>query len=257
MQNAAAVPQPALQDESRQSNNLLATILLHLLPGAIATVVYIVTAPIATSLGYPTIAAIYVPMVLTVIVLEMGFLLYRGRQLNGKFTLKGVVTYREPVPVWQYIVIPLGILVWGILSGAIVGLVDNLVQTSIFGGLPDWYLLRNLQQLPQQYPRATLTTIFVFALVLNGLTGPIVEELYFRGYLLPRLASLGHWAPLVNVLLFSLYHFWTPWQFLSRVVFLLPMVYIVRWKRNIYLGMIAHCAANLLGTTFLFLALLQ
>lgn len=256
MQNVTVAPKAALDAESGQSNNILVTILLHLLPGVIATVVYFVTAPIATSWGYPTIAAIYVPMILTVIVLELGFLLYQGRRQNGALSLDSV-SYREPVPVWQHIVLPLGILVWGILSGALVGLVDNLLQSSVFGGLPDWFLLRNIPQLPQLYPRSTLMTLFVFALILNGVVGPIVEELYFRGYLLPRLAHLGRLAPLVNVLLFSLYHFWTPWQFFSRVVFLLPLVYLVWWKRNIYLGMIAHCAANLLGTTFLFLGLLQ
>jgi hypothetical protein len=66
----------------------------------------------------------------------------------------------------------------------------------------------------------------------------------------------GSWAPLVNVVLFSLYHFWTPWNFLSRVVLLAPMVYLVRWKRNIYIGMIAHCLLNLIGTTVLFAQLL-
>ena len=66
----------------------------------------------------------------------------------------------------------------------------------------------------------------------------------------------GRWAPLVNVGLFSLYHFWTPWNFLSRVLLLAPMVYLVWWKRNIYIGMIAHCLLNLIGTTVLFAQLL-
>jgi uncharacterized protein len=49
------------------------------------------------------------------------------------------------------------------------------------------------------------------------------EELYFRGYLLPRLYRFGIWAPLINISLFSLYHYWTPWGVLSRIVMLLPM----------------------------------
>jgi hypothetical protein len=39
-----------------------------------------------------------------------------------------------------------------------------------------------------------------------------VEEYYFRGYLLPRLSRFGSLAPVINVALFSLYHFFTPWQ---------------------------------------------
>ena len=35
--------------------------------------------------------------------------------------------------------------------------------------------------------------------LLNGFFGPFVEELYFRGYLLPRIPSSKRWAPLINV----------------------------------------------------------
>ena len=118
----------------------------------------------------------------------------------------------------SHIAFPLLILVWGIL---VTGLVSPIV-----------YLL------------------------LNELAGPIVEELYFRGHLLPRISRLGRWAPLLNVLLFSLYHFWTSLMFFSRVVLLVPMVHGVWWKRNIYLGMIAHCLLNLIGTLVLFAQLL-
>ena len=55
------------------------------------------------------------------------------------------------------------------------------------------------------------------------------------------------WAPLVNVSLFSLYHFWSPWQVMARIVGLGPTVYAVRWKRNVYLGMVVHCALNTLS----------
>ena len=74
--------------------------------------------------------------------------------------------------------------------------------------------------------------------------GPVVEELYFRGFLLPRMEQLGRWAPLVNASLFSIYHFWSPWQLMARILGIGPMVYAVRWKRNVYLGMAVHCSLN-------------
>jgi len=152
---------------------------------------------------------------------------------------------------------PVLIVVWGVLVTALVSPLDNLLLTTAFAWLPDWYALRDVLALPAAYPRGVLLVIAGCAVVLNGLVGPIFEELYFRGHLLPRMAALGRWAPLVNVVLFSLYHFWTPWQFLSRVALLLPMVYLVWWKRNVYLGVIAHCLLNLIGTTVLFAQLLS
>jgi membrane protease YdiL (CAAX protease family) len=58
---------------------------------------------------------------------------------------------------------------------------------------------------------------------------------------------LGRWAPLVNVSLFSLYHFWSPWQLVARIIGLAPTVYAVRARRNIYLGMAVHCSLNTIG----------
>jgi membrane protease YdiL (CAAX protease family) len=77
---------------------------------------------------------------------------------------------------------------------------------------------------------------------------PIAEELYFRGYLLPRLPARPAWAPLLSAALFSLYHFWLPWDLLGRIVALLPVVYAVQWKRNVYLSLLVHCLLNTLGT---------
>ena len=95
-----------------------------------------------------------------------------------------------------------------------------------------------------RYSTTALLITWVFGLVVNAVAGPIVEELYFRGYLLPRISRFGAWAPLVNTVLFSLYHFWTPWQNVGRVVGLLPMVYAVWWKRNIYVSIGAHVLGN-------------
>ncbi len=97
---------------------------------------------------------------------------------------------------------------------------------------------------------AWVVNLIVYA-VMNVFVGPFVEELYFRGYLLPRMSQMGRRAPLVNSVLFSLYHFWSPWSLLTRVVGVTPLAYAVWWKRNIYLGMAVHMLLNGLSTTFL------
>lgn len=72
----------------------------------------------------------------------------------------------------------------------------------------------------------------------------MVEELYFRGYLLPRMEVLGGWAPLLNILLFSLYHFWSPWENAVRLLALTPWVYVTWRTRNLYLAMLIHAIIN-------------
>ena len=246
----------ASADMPVDQHSLGQSILLHLLPGAIATVVYVFSVLGFALLGYPSITALYLPMILVVILMELGYLLYRGQKKNGSLSLQGIADFRQPVPWWMFIAFPLLILVWGILVTALVSPIDNLLLSRVFAWLPDWYALRNLLQIKTTYPDAAILITAGCALLLNGLAGPFVEELYFRGHLLPRLSRFGRWAPFLNVILFSLYHLWTPWMFFSRVILLVPMVYLVWWKRNIYIGIIAHCLLNLIGTLVLFAQLL-
>ena len=247
---------PASADTPVDQHSLGHSILLHVLPGAIASTIYVLSVPFFTGLDYPSITALYLPMILAVILMELGYLLYLGKKKNGFLSIKGIVDFQQPVPRWMYIAFPLLILVWGVLVTALVSPIDNLLLNRLFAWLPDWYALRNLLQIKELYPRAAILVTAGCALLLNGIAGPIVEEFYFRGYLLPRLARFGYWAPLLNVALFSLYHLWTPWMFLSRIVLLVPMVYLVWWRRNIFVGILAHCLLNLIGTLVLFAQLL-
>ena len=256
MHNAVSVSKRSVADAPVEQYSLGQSIVLHLLPGAIATAVYIVTVPFFTGLGYPSIMALYLPMILSVIIVELGYLFYWGYRKNGTYSLQGIVHYREPVPGWMYVVFPVVILIWGILVTALLSPLENLLLNQVFKWLPDWYAIRNLLQIKTTYPREALLVTAGCALILNGLAGPIVEELYFRGYLLPRLARFGRWSPLLNVALFSLYHGWTPWMFISRLVLLVPMVYGVWWNRNIYLAIITHCLLNLISMVVLFAQLL-
>ena len=256
MDQAVTLRKASSADTSLEQHSIGQSVVLHLLPGAIATAVYILSVPFFMRRGYPSITALYLPMILTAILVEGGYLLYQAQKKDGARSLTNVINYREPVPWWMYILFPLLILVWGVLVTGLVSPVDNLLLKRGFAWLPDWYALRNLLDIKTMYSHEAILITFGCALLLNVFVGPIVEELYFRGHLLPRLSRFGRWAPLLNVLLFSLYHLWTPWQFLSRVVLLVPMVYVVWWKRNIYLGMIAHCLLNLIGTVVLFAQLL-
>ena len=92
-----------------------------------------------------------------------------------------------------------------------------------------------------------MTLTIVMSFLFNGLLGPFTEEIYFRGFLLPRMNKLGKAAPFVNVALFSLYHFFTPWENISRILALTPIAYIVWYKKDIRIAIWFHCTLNLLS----------
>jgi membrane protease YdiL (CAAX protease family) len=237
----------AIAESGVEQHSLVRSIVLHLLPGVLILVFYVIVAPLAERLGFPSVSALLVAIAVVLIPFELGYLLYQGKKKNGTLSLKGIVLYREPMPAWQYIVLVLPFLVWMLVLFAVVAPpIDEVIIEKLFFWLPDWFFMTSFMDHLDRYSRSALLLTWVLNLVFNGVAGPIVEELYFRGYLLPRISRLRGWAPLVNIVLFSLYHFFTPWQNPVRILALLPM-YAVWWKRNIYLGIIVHCAGNTLG----------
>ena len=216
------------------------TLVLHLLPGGLMVAFYVLAGPVVRGLGFPSLMAIYLAIVFVLIPFEFGYLLYQARK-NGT-SLGSVVLYREPVPRAQLVALVLGLLAWsGIFYVLIYPPLDEFFIANVFFWLPDAFFLAEDFA---SYSTAALVVTWTFGLVVNAIAGPVVEEVYFRGYLLPRISRFGTWAPLVNTVLFSVYHFFTPWQNVGRIVGLLPMVYAVWWKRSIYVSIGAHVLEN-------------
>ena len=95
------------------------------------------------------------------------------------------------------------------------------------------------------YDRSKLIQTYVLHFIFIIIVAPSVEEIYFRGFLLPRMPeNLGWGKPILHSFLFALYHVWSPWMFPARTLALLPLIYIVRWKKNLYIGMVAHWLIN-------------
>jgi uncharacterized protein len=222
--------------------SFFSSVVLHLLPGALGTVGYVFLAPILLENGYPAILALLIAAGVITLPFQIGYLLFQRRNANEQ----PVIALRESLPKWQYIVFPLGMVIWGFLASGALSMLDVLLARAWFSWLPDWFFAFGVDQF-NVFSRESLILTFWIGLIVNGFAGPVIEELYFRGYLLPRLSGSRNWLPLIHISLFSVYHFWSPWQIFSRIIWLLPWVYIVWRKQNIYLMMIAHCAANTLG----------
>lgn len=230
-----------------EQHSVLRSIILHLLPGVLIILFMSVTAPILETRNYPFMVTVLLSIVLVAIPFELGYLLYQGTRKKEGVTLRSVILYRDRLPSWQYLTIAIPSLIWLVLVFAVLSPpIDKYLIDELFFWLPAW-LLCDGDDL-NRYPDALLVTIAVLSVPLNGIAAPLVEELYFRGYLLPRVSRFGRWAPVLNTVLFSFYHFFSPWQNPARIIGLLPMTYAVWHRRNIYLGIIVHCGANTLFT---------
>jgi membrane protease YdiL (CAAX protease family) len=226
---------------------------LHLLPGALSVIVFIATGPAINQVGYPSSFAFLLAVLFVLVPFELGFLFYQGKKRNATLSLKGVVLYREPMPVWQYVLLAVILLIYAnfVLIVVYPPIAQMLIRT-LFFWLPNWFFL----SLSFSYSKSILLVTALLGLFVNGFVGPITEELYFRGYLLPRISRFKAWSPLINGSLHALYHFWMPWQVPGLILSLFPAAFVVWWKRNIYLGMVVHVIGNVLGSILTIMTIL-
>jgi hypothetical protein len=216
------------------------TVVLHLLPGVLMAAFYVLAAPLVRGLGFPSLMAIYLAILFVLLPFELGYLLYQAKK--SRTSLGSVVLYREPVPRAQFVALVLCLFLWSSIFYVLVyPPLDAFLIENVFSWLPDsFFLLEDFAG----YSTGALVITWVLGMVVNAIAGPVVEEVYFRGYLLPRISRFGAWAPLINTVLFSVYHFFTPWQNVGRILGLLPMVYAAWWKKSIYVSMGAHVLGN-------------
>jgi CAAX protease family protein len=225
---------------------LVRSIVLHLLPGALIVAFYLIAAPFVINAGFPSGLTLLLGFLFVGIPLELGYLLYQGKKRNGTLSLRGIVLYREPMPIWQYVAFFLLLFVIAFGALFLISPVSSFLSEHVFSWLPG-YLLSNGESLYPKPARTAVLVTLIMGLVVDGIFNPVVEELYFRGYLLPRISRLRWLSPLVNASLFTLAHFWQPYNYPLILLIQLSLVYIVYWKRNIYIAILTHCAGNMVG----------
>lgn len=221
-------------------------VILHLLPGALTMLLMLTAGYIMENVGlFPSVPVMFTVIAPLLALGLLGFLFYKGRVLNGRLSLQGVVLYApRPIPWGKTVRLALALFAWiAFIWFVCKPALNAFFITHVFAWMPayffDDYFLNNLGQ----YSAGTLRLLgILFTLSIS--LGGAVEELYFRGYLLPRMAYLGRWAPFVNVVLFSLYHFWSPWENLVRLLAITPWIYAVWRTRNIYLSLLIHFVIN-------------
>ena len=198
--------------------------------------------PAVQAAGYPSVMVLIITAIFVLIPVELGILLWQAKKQTGKFLLRGVIPYCQKLTWWQYV---LWITVIFLSSGLIITLMNPVSEwiKGWFNWIPE--NLRLEMGLSDVFTRSKLIQTYILHFVFIVIVAPLIEELYFRGFLLPRMPeSLGWAGSLLHSILFALYHVWSPWMFLARFVALLPLIYIVRWKKNIFLGIGAHWLIN-------------
>ena len=219
-------------------------IFLHLLPGLVCIIAIILLAPLLQKYHFHTGLAFLFAFIFFTIPLYLYLLLREGKSINGFFSFKNVNLYAMPMPVWQHVVSFLGfvVLAFGLLF--LLSPVNTYLAENVFYWLPSY--LRD-SDVNQHLSYQAMLFFLILQIIVDGILTPTVEEFYFKGYLLSRMKSLGSFAPLLSAGLFTLAHFWQPYNYLLIFSIQLPLTYLVWWKKNVYIGIYLHIFGNLFG----------
>ena len=238
-----------------QQHTLLESLGLHVLPGALTTAAFLASKPLLDSSDYPPLLAFLLAVALVDLPVLLGVMLVAGKKRNGHYSLEGVVLYRDRVSWMTFALIVVGVFVAVYILTMLAGPLSTVLAKSVFSWLPDWMFLEEQTQY-QAYAGNALVVTFVLQLLLTGVALPWVEELYFRGYLLPRLSRCGRWTPLLGGLFFALYHVWQLFSFPTLFLLGMALATVVWWKRDIRISIALHVFANtLMRLMFLMAAL--
>ncbi len=203
----------------------------------------IIVNPVA-ALGYPKTAGQGITALVVLLPVELGIIYYQSYRQSGCFSIKKMISHNKRLSLKSYLVLVPLLFGWTVAVLVLGQKIDEFVKTSLFSWIPEWYAL-SVDYV--QYSKPELLVTFISAFFLTGIIVPAVEEIYFRGFLLPRMEWLGNAAPVIYACLFALYHFWSPWQTPVRVIALIPLCYDVNRTKNTRIAVIVHCVLNISG----------
>lgn len=233
----------------KEKMSILKVVAFIFIPTAILTALYIFMGYMQTVV--PSLLLFSLVAIIVLFPFEVGMVIKASKKEHGKYSLKSAFNHYNKMS-------PLKIFIYGFFLSGFAGVVsitiaplensllaplsDKIAQT-----MPQYFNWNNIEYL-KQYSKEILLATCILYFICNVIIGPIIEELFFRGYLTSKMSRFGNFAPLIVTVLFSLYHFWLPFNNLFRICAFFPAAWMAWKKKNIYIIIVFHCLCNLLST---------
>ncbi|HRH50598.1 MAG TPA: CPBP family intramembrane metalloprotease [Panacibacter sp.] len=223
------------------------SLLFHLYPGIIITFCFVLITPTLVARQYPPQLGLLLSIIIAAIPVLLSHLLV-AKKKEQKVSILQLNGYTNKLPTGKLILYATGLVVFAFFIWGVTQPLDKFITDKLFSWLPAWYTVQDFNG----YSKEAIQTTLIVNLLLNGALAPFVEEFYFRGYLLPRMQAWGKSAFIVNAVLFSLYHLWQPYVYVTLIISLMPMTYFVWKTKDLRLGILTHCLLNIVGAILSF-----
>ena len=227
---------------------------LYFLPGIVPTVLL----TLFYFVGFNNVPSILVLIVVDLLVIVPLMLYMMAKDLGvswGYRAIEKIFRQQQCLKFWPFAGLVVFSLTWAIAIFQFMKPISDFLMDTLFSWLPSWFELNNYVTQKPLYDQAILK-ITLFLVFLASILIPLAEEIYFRGFLLLNKEQSEKKPVLVNTILFSAYHLWSPWHLLTRAIATYPIHYFVWRKKNIFLSVVTHCILNLVGDVILIYPLL-
>jgi membrane protease YdiL (CAAX protease family) len=215
-----------------------AVLAMHLLPAAATFAAALALTPLVRALDWPPQLALTLAFAFVLTPIEVGLLV---RAAGGEVRrLPEILSFTRKLPLRLYLMLLPSLAAMGL------GLVLVLapLERGILDGYPASWLLPADSD---AFPAPTMVAVLLCTLLVDGLIRPVVEELYFRAYLFPRLPVRGGLAVVLSAALFSAQHYWRPEQFVVILVAQLVLTAVTVRLDSVRVSIALRCLANSLG----------
>lgn len=213
----------------------------HLMPGVAIMASYLLVLKVNLFGDWPRIVVFGIIAAIMAILVQLGMLMAVARKEKGTYDVFSIIGFRRKDSLTKLLITSLALLlVVGALFASTGGVSERLFNLVFHLDKEVFDIAQDMNQ----FSKGIVLTAIIVTFFSTTLIAPVIEELYFRGFLLARMKHLKVKGVLINSLLFAVYHFWSPWLILTRFVALTPLFYFVYKKESIWLGIIVHCLAN-------------
>ncbi|WP_299364092.1 CPBP family intramembrane glutamic endopeptidase [Winogradskyella sp.] len=237
-----------------KDHNLFQSLVLHLAPGILILCFYLITYNSFVETGFYAQTALTTSFLIIGATAPILFLMYLSKKNKIKI-FTSIILFNKKLRWWEYVVYPIIVVILAVIISTALQPVSSRISNLLSDFLPQWFLRPHV--IPDAISERNILITLIMVILIDGLIHPIVEEIYFRGFLLPRLARYKIYAPILGALFFALFHLWQPQNMLSIFLMSIPWLYIIWWKRSFLLSVIIHCLANTLGAVFGLMEFLQ
>lgn len=214
-------------------------------PTTILTLSYLL---VGQFVNIPNILLFCILATVVLIPSQLGMILSVSKKEYGMYSLKSALKEQEKLAIWKIILIAFIFFgIAGLLSVFVAPIENQIlapVRTALLGVLPTGFDWTNYEYV-KSFSHSTRVVTCVYYCIFNIIVGPVTEELFFRGYLTSHYKKQNSFTPILIAILFSIYHFWLPFNNIFRVLAFAPIAYVAYKKKNIYISIGSHCLCNL------------